>query len=173
MECERAVSILSRSIEGISSLREITSDQLVRYEEQLPEPIFQRARHVVSENERTLQAAVALDIGDLAECGRLMNESHSSLRDDFEVSCAELDLMVDLARKVDGVFGSRMTGGGFGGCTVSLVDANCAARFQEIVGEAYRKATGLTPSIFCCVPSTGSRRSFFMIGHALEQPNMV
>ncbi len=155
MECERAVSILSRSIEGISSLREITSDQLVRYEEELPEPIFQRARHVVSENERTLQAAVALDIGDLAECGRLMNESHSSLRDDFEVSCAELDLMVDLARKVDGVFGSRMTGGGFGGCTVSLVDANCAARFQESVGEAYRKATGLTPSIFCCVPSPG------------------
>jgi galactokinase len=154
-ECESAVERLAAAIEGIASLRDVTPEQLALYGVKLPERIFRRARHVVSENARVLQAAAALEIGDVAKCGQLMNESHVSLRDDYEVSCAELDLMVELACGVDGAFGARMTGGGFGGCAISLVKADCVERFREIVGEAYRSATGLTPSIFSCAPGSG------------------
>ena len=102
-----------------------------------------------------LQAATALAAGDLAEFGWLMNESHRSLRDDYQVSCPELDLMVELARGAPGVYGARMTGGGFGGCTVNLVEANRVESFKEIVGEAYKDATKLTPRIFVCAPGAG------------------
>lgn len=154
-ECESAVARLSAVIEGVASLRDVAPEQLTQHGAILPERIFRRARHVVSENARVLKAAAALESGDVAQCGRLMNESHASLRDDYEVSCAELDLMVELARGIDGAFGARMTGGGFGGCVISLVKANCVERFREIVGEAYKSATGLTPSIFSCAPGPG------------------
>jgi galactokinase len=154
-ECERAVSLLSIELDDVRALRDVSLEQLERHAAHLPETIFRRARHVVSENARTLHMARALEAGDLARCGRLMNDSHRSLRDDYEVSCAELDLMAELARGVDGVYGSRMTGGGFGGCTVSLVEASEVDCFREIVGAQYEKATGLTPSIFCCTPASG------------------
>ena len=120
--------------------------------------ILRRARHVVTENARTLSAAAALEARDLKHFGRLMNESHASLRDDYEVSCAEADLMVDLAQKMNGVFGARLTGGGFGGSTVNLVDAEAAERFMRSIAEAYKDATGLTPQIFCATPSAGVGR---------------
>jgi galactokinase len=153
--CERAVALLSTPLEGVKALRDVTQDQLTRFAALLPDPLLRRARHVVSENARVLHAEAALAAGDLAECGWLMNESHRSLRDDYEVSCPELDLMVELARAIPGVHGARMTGGGFGGCVVGLVEADRVEEFREIVGEAYRDATKLTPRIFACAPAAG------------------
>ena len=154
-ECERAVSSLSAVIDRVKALRDVTPAELARFSALLPETILRRARHVVTENARVLQAATALDADDPAECGLLMGASHSSLRDDYEVSCPELDLMVDLARGAPGVYGARMTGGGFGGCTVNLVDARFVKSFQDFIAAAYHDATGLTPQIFCCAPDAG------------------
>lgn len=155
-ECERGVALLSTVLGSIAALRDVTPHDLERHAGLLPEPILRRCRHVVSENARVSAAAAALDSGDLALCGRLMNESHESLRTDYEVSCPELDLMVELARGVRGVLGARMTGGGFGGCTVSLVEAEAVDRFTEIVGRAYQEATGKVSSIIACRPGPGA-----------------
>lgn len=154
-ECETAVALLREALPGRAALRDMTLDDLAAHGAALPETIFRRARHVVTENARVLEMAAALKTGDLARCGTLMNASHLSLRDDYEVSCAESDLMVSLAQRCEGVFGARMTGGGFGGCTVNLVAPQSVDRFVETVGEGYRKATRLTPHIFCCAPSSG------------------
>ncbi|MGD9657760.1 MAG: galactokinase [Methylocystis sp.] len=155
-DCERAVAALSTRIAGIAALRDVTFDQLMRYADSMPELVFRRARHVVGEIDRTLRAAAALDAGDLEECGRLMNLSHDSLRDDYQVSCVELDLMVDIARGVPGVHGARMMGGGFGGCTINLVDGTHVEAFTQAMAERYRSATGVTPPIIACVPGAGA-----------------
>jgi galactokinase len=136
-------------------LRDVSPADLAMHADLLPEPISSRCRHVVSENVRVLEAVAALESHDLGLCGRLMTESHKSLRDDYAVSCVELDLMVALARKVPGVLGSRMTGGGFGGCAVSLVETGAVDRFTDIVARAYRDATGKAPRIFACSPGPG------------------
>src|SRR5208283_4186439 len=159
-ECERAVALLSQKLDGVSALRDVSPEQLALCGGELPDPILRRARHVVTEDARTLGAAAALEAGDLALFGRLMNASHASLRDDYEVSCAEADLMVDLAQDMQGVFGARMTGGGFGGSTVNLVEAGATERFMVSIEEAYRRATRLTPQIFCATPSAGVGRVF-------------
>ena len=155
-DCERAVAALSTRLDGVSALRDVTFAQLMRYADSMPELIFRRARHVVGEIDRTLRAAAALDAGDLKECGRLMYLSHESLRDDYEVSCAELDLMVDIARSLPGVYGARMMGGGFGGCTINLVEASRAEAFAQAMADRYRTATGVTPPILTCVPGPGA-----------------
>ncbi|HTO79008.1 MAG TPA: galactokinase, partial [Methylocystis sp.] len=157
-QCEQAVALLSQKLGGVTALRDVSPEQLALFGAALPELILRRARHVVTENARTLAAAAALEEGDLALFGTLMNGSHASLRDDYEVSCGEADLMVDLAQNMEGVFGARMTGGGFGGSTVNLVEASAAERFMVSIGEAYRAATGLTPQIFCATPSAGVGR---------------
>jgi galactokinase len=113
---------------------------------------------VVTENQRVVAAAAALQSGDLAVFGQLMGESHRSLRDDFEVSCAELDLMVTLASDCAGVYGSRMTGGGFGGCTISLVAENSIDAFKETVANGHLKATGRQPEIYVCSAAQGVAR---------------
>ncbi|MGD9544403.1 MAG: galactokinase [Methylocystis sp.] len=154
-DCERAVAALSTRIAGVSALRDVTYAQLMRYADSMPERVFRRARHVVGEIDRTLRAAAALDAGDLEECGGLMNLSHDSLRDDYQVSCAELDLMVEFARGVPGLYGARMMGGGFGGCTINLVEATRAEAFAQSMAERYRAATGVTPAILTCVPGPG------------------
>jgi galactokinase len=154
-DCERVVALLSRPLGGIKALRDVTAAQLAHYAALLPEVAFRRCRHVITENMRVLGAAAALEAGNIVECGRLMNESHASMRDDYEITCPELNLMVELAQGIGDVFGSRMTGGGFGGCTVSLVAADGVERFISIVGNAYRDATGLTPSIFPCSAAPG------------------
>lgn len=155
-ECEQAVVLLSARLNDLTALRDVTMEALVRHESILPENVFRRARHVVTENERTLRASAALEAGDLAECGRLMNASHKSLRTDYEVSCAELDIMAEVARRLPGVHGSRMMGGGFGGCVISLVDAAHTESFADIVSQRYREATGTAPSILRCIPGAGA-----------------
>ncbi len=154
-ECERAVELLGGKLLGVTALRDITPQQLALHGAALPEAILRRARHVVTENGRVLEMASALEAGDPVRCGELMNASHASLRDDYEVSCIESDLMVDLAQRAEGVFGARMTGGGFGGCVVCLVEPRTIDRLIETVGEEYRRRVGLTPQIFCCAPSEG------------------
>jgi galactokinase len=156
-ECERGVELLRRWLPGIRSLRDVSASDLQAHEENLPEPIRSRCRHVVTENARTLGAAAALRADDFEEMGRLMQESHASLRDDYEVSCRELDALVEIASSVSGVFGARMTGGGFGGCTVNLLRREALEEFQGTVAAEYNRATGKTPTIYISEPGDGAR----------------
>jgi galactokinase len=155
-ECERGVEILREALPGIAALRDVSLADFARFQGRLPEPVRQRCRHVISENERTLAATHALETGAVEEVGRLMNASHNSLRDDYQVSCRELDIMVETARSVPGVAGARMTGGGFGGCTVNLVWREALDIFHTIVSQEYLWATGLTPDIFTVEASGGA-----------------
>ena len=156
-ECEEAVRLLQPLL-GLSrgaQLRDVTLDQLEAHKAALPELLYRRARHVVSENERTLQAFELMSKGlskddNLPRFGQLLYASHASLRDDYEVSSRELDLLVDLARQVPGVAGARMTGAGFGGCTVNIVDAHSLTAFSSHVVEEYRKRTSLPARIYVC-----------------------
>ncbi len=158
-QCEAAVLALRQWYPNLASLRHVTFDELVRHETRLDALLFRRARHVVSENARVLESAKALEANHLKAFGALMNASHDSLRDDYEVSAAELDRMVGIARSCDGVYGARMTGGGFGGCTVNLVDANFIARFRERIVSEYQAATGIVPDIYDGTPVDGATHS--------------
>ncbi len=140
----------------IKALRDVSSAQFDKVQRKLPDVVRKRCRHVISEDERTQASIAALNDGALEEFGRLMNESHDSLRDDYQVSCKELDVMVDIARSQQGVLGARMTGGGFGGCTVNLVLADAVDDFVENVAKEYQQQTGLEPDIYISVPSRGA-----------------
>src|SRR4030095_5170629 len=118
--------------------------------------VYRRCRHVITENARVLSVADALERSDLHAFGRSMGESHQSLHDDYEVSSDELDLMVELAQKVEGVYGARMTGGGFGGCTVNLVQAENVTEFHTRVAEGYEQVTKLKPEIYICTAANGA-----------------
>jgi galactokinase len=155
-ECEHGVELLRAFLPGIRLLRDVTSADLQRYGQTLPPVTLQRCRHVVSEDERTLQAVVAMRTGRVEEFGRLMCQSHVSLRDDYEVSCRELDVMVEIARQQPNCLGARMTGAGFGGCTVSLVRADAAAQFARQVAAAYASQTGVVPDVYVCEASPGA-----------------
>jgi len=133
----------------------VSFSTLERLRSALPDVIYRRCRHVVSENARVLDAAVALEQRDLKRCGGLMYESHRSLRDDFQVSCPELDLLVDLASRCAGVYGSRMTGGGFGGCTVSLVEADAVENFVRHLSRGFEKQTHSTLETYVFRPVGG------------------
>ena len=139
-ECEEAVRLLQDVLPGISALRDVTFAQFEQHERILPHPIRRRARHVITENERTLAAADAMRRTDLREMGRLMYASHESLRENYEVTIPELDALVEETRKIPGVYGSRMTGGGFGGCTVSILRREILVEFQTRMTESYRAA---------------------------------
>jgi len=154
-ECELGVRLLAKYLPDARALRDVTFEDLKAYEHELPDIVSRRCRHVIGENARVLQAAAALELGDLQAFGNLMAESHRSLRDDFEVSCAELDLMVELAEQAEGVCGTRMTGGGFGGCTVALVQAGCVEAFKRTVQEGYERSTGCKPEIYVCSAADG------------------
>ena len=155
-ECEEAVRRLSAVIPGIRALRDVNLAQLEQHRTLLPETIWRRAYHVVSENARVLRAVAALRAGNIKEFGRAMAESHESLRDFYQVSCSELDIMVQIANQQRGTYGARMTGGGFGGCTVNLVDAQHAEEFQRQVAHAYEQATGISPQIYICSAANGA-----------------
>ncbi|MEZ5426894.1 MAG: galactokinase [Pyrinomonadaceae bacterium] len=155
-ECERGVGILKSFLPEISALRDVDSEELVFYKESLPETVFRRCRHIISENQRTLEAAEAFQKGDLDRVGKLMSQSHASLRDDFEVSCPELDLLVSLAENFGGAYGARMTGGGFGGCTISLIRREMREEFDEYLGSSYEQETGIRAEIFHVEPSDGA-----------------
>jgi galactokinase len=155
-ECEEGVRLLSRALPGVAALRDVTWQQLESQAKQLPETIYRRCRHVIGENDRVNRAAVALEENDLAGLGGFLFESHCSLRDDYEVSCPELDLMVDLAKKQPGVIGARMTGGGFGGCTVNLLHTEAVLDFQRSVARDYAQAIGVSPQIFVSLAAEGA-----------------
>jgi galactokinase len=157
-ECERAVEILKRFLPAIKALRDVSVEQLEHYGPELPGPTLKRARHVVSEDARTLESVTALKAGDIARFGALMNESHESLRSDYEVSCAELDALVEAARAMPGVYGSRMTGAGFGGCTVSLAADSGVEAFLRDVPVRYKEATGLNAVIYVTAAAQGAER---------------
>jgi len=155
--CEEGVRLLSRLIGPITALRDVTPEQLEAKRRKLPELIYRRCRHIVTENARVLEAERALNAGDFVACGRAMNASHVSMQKDFEITCPEVDMLAGLAQTVKGVYGSRMTGGGFGGCVVSLVEASAVDKATQILTDGYRIATGLDTDIFVCAPSDGVR----------------
>jgi galactokinase len=158
-ECEQGVELLRRAgLDGIHALRDVSESDLQEYGGALPDVIGRRCRHVVTENARTLAAADALGRGRLEEMGQLMLASHASLSRDYEVSCRELDLLVDIAMSVAGgaTLGARMTGGGFGGCTVNLVRRDALAEFSETITREYTNATGLTPNIYVSAAGEGA-----------------
>jgi galactokinase len=155
-ECERGVELLREWLPDICALRDVSVADFQRTVDRLPEPVRRRCRHVITENARTSAAAHALSTGDTAGMGRLMFGSHDSLRDDFEVSCAELDLLVEIAKSIEGVIGARMTGGGFGGCTVNLVARDALAEFQEKISRAYKQATNIDPAVYISEAGAGA-----------------
>lgn len=154
-ECEEGVRQLSKALPEIRALRDVSLADLGSHRGLLSDHIYKRCRHVVTEIARTRSAASALQSGEIAALRQLMAESHRSLRDDYGVSCRELNIMVDLAMQQPGVLGARMTGGGFGGCTINLVQAADSDQFCERVAEGYRAATGSRPDIYECEASQG------------------
>jgi galactokinase len=148
-ECETAARALCRS------LRDVTPPDLEKSRMGLADNLYRRARHVVTENARVQCAAVALKNENIDEFGRLMYQSHCSLRDDYEVSCRELDAMVQIASSLDGVIGARMTGGGFGGCTVNFVRRDRVEDFQVVLNGRYEQVTGLRPKVYVCAAGSG------------------
>lgn len=156
-ECERALSNLQTKL-NIKSLGDLSVESFNAHADLIESDIDRkRARHAVSENQRTLEAVSALEKGDLRKFGQLMDASHVSLRDDYEVTGKELDTLVALAWKEDGVIGSRMTGAGFGGCTVTIIKSENVEVFKKNVGKAYKKATGYEASFYIADVSAGAR----------------
>lgn len=151
-ECETAAEVL-----GVAALRDVSPAMFEARQSELPQVVRKRARHIVYEDQRVLDSVEALQRGDLHAFGALMYASHVSLRDDYAVSCEQLDVMVELARQVDGVYGARMTGAGFGGCTVNLVEPGRVKAFQQHVAPAYERQTGLKPAIYVCSVENGAR----------------
>ncbi|MGH9406359.1 MAG: galactokinase [Terriglobia bacterium] len=158
-QCAQAVERLRASGLAVNSLRDVRCDDLGRAQDVLEGVLLRRARHVVTENQRVLRAVRALEAEDLADFGGLMNQSHASLRDDYEVSSQELDKLVELAQAQPGVYGARMTGAGFGGCTVNLVRSEAAESFVEAVGDGYQKALGLKAEIYLLETADGALAS--------------
>jgi galactokinase len=159
-ECHAAVDAISK-FRPIKVLAEVSWDEFIALEDKIEDEVpRKRARHVISEIARTEQAVKELRAGNIVTFGQLMNGSHDSLRDDYEVTGEELDTMVDEARKIDGVLGSRMTGGGFGGCTVSLVKDEAIDTFIAQVGKNYEAKTGLKPKFYVAEIGDGAKRLF-------------
>jgi galactokinase len=156
-ECEEGVRCFAQWQPSVRALRDVTVELLDQYSKDLPATIRKRCSHVILENKRTLDMARALQDGDLNKVGELMRQSHSSLRDLYEVSCRELDIMVESAESLPGFIGGRMTGGGFGGCTVNLVREENAADFAAQIRERYRAATGIDAQIYLCSAEDGAR----------------
>jgi galactokinase len=173
-QCEAAAAKLARVLPGVAALRDVSPEELERHVPRSPKatgtavtdlaahlltPVeLRRARHVVTENERTLRAAEALKCSDFTGFGELMVASHYSLRDDYEVSCAEVDLLVELALGMPGVYGSRMTGAGFGGCTITLARPESAEAIQQELARRYQEETGIEPIVFTSAAAAGARR---------------
>jgi galactokinase len=155
--CEEGVRLLSRYLGPIQALRDVTPQQLESKRRKLPELIYRRCRHIVTENARVLEAERALETGDFVACGRAMNASHLSMRDDFEITCPEVDMLAGLAQHVKGVYGSRMTGGGFGGCTISLLEEWAIDKASQMLTDGYRIAMGRDVDIYVCTPSDGAQ----------------
>jgi galactokinase len=153
-ECEQAARIL-----GVSSLRDASAEQLETMKDKMSEVVYRRARHVIGEIQRTVRAVEEIRNSSWPTVGRLMYASHAALRDDYEVSCSELDAVVEIAESIGlkgGVFGCRMTGGGFGGCCVALVKADCAEETNKRIAVRYKEKTGIDAAIFGSRPAAGA-----------------
>ncbi|HMD79854.1 MAG TPA: galactokinase [Anaerolineales bacterium] len=153
---EEAVQLLQESLPHIKSLRDVSVEDFNRFVGKLPDKVAKRARHVVKEIERTSQAESLLEAGNIQHFGKLMNECHASLRDLYEVSCPELDVMVRIAQSLDGCYGARLTGAGFGGCTVNLVALEKAREFAQTLAEGYQSEAGYQPEIYITRASRGA-----------------
>lgn len=150
-ECEAAAERL-----GVSALRDVAFDDLSFALSELPETLAKRVRHIVTEDRRVIRTVNALREGDLTEVGKLLRESHESLRDDFEVSCHELDVLADIANAADGVYGARMMGGGFGGCVLFLIDRTRRESGLKAVAESYRKTVNIEPEVYDAAAGSGA-----------------
>lgn len=168
-EVEEACRILASHRPEIAFLRDATVADLEAWGHEIPPNALKRARHVITENQRTLDAADALLRHDLPTLGKLMHEAHVSYSQDFEASCAEADAMVDLAQDLPGLIGARLTGGGFGGCTINVVEKAHASGFAQALRERYRQATGIDPEIHICHASAGAHR----VELSVKSPNAV
>jgi len=157
-ECEEGVRILRSALPEVRALRDVTLSELEDHRQNITPKVFARCRHVITENGRVKRAVEALHKGDTAALGPLLEDSHRSLRDDYEVSCRELDLMVEIAGAQCGLIGARMTGGGFGGCSINLVESAAVSDFRRNVAAAYSSKTGLTPDIYVSPASEGAQR---------------
>jgi galactokinase len=155
-QCEEGLRVLAEGNPRLVALRDATLETLEENRGRIPPVVFARCHHVVSENQRTLEAASALEARDLKALGLLMAASHASLRDEYEVSCRELDLLVEAAASLDGVYGARMTGAGFGGCTVNLVRSDAVEAFREGVTRAFERAMGRRPKIYQSAAAAGA-----------------
>ncbi len=158
-ECDEGVKILSRWYPEIRALRDVSVGQLGQHQTEIPPTIYKRCLHVVSENTRVEEGARYLSNGDVSRFGYLMRESHRSLRDLFEVSCRELDVMAEIAESLEGYCGGRMTGGGFGGCTVNLVKTADAQKFAAEIAQRYQVALKIRPDIYVCSAANGASSS--------------
>ena len=157
-ECETALKEL-QAVTDIKAVGELTEEQFEEHKDAIKDPVRQkRAHHAVYENQRTIRAARALEKNDITLFGQLMNASHISLRDDYEVSCKEIDILVELAWKTEGVIGSRITGGGFGGCTVSIVKNDAVDTFVQEIGKAYFDKVGHEAEFYVVDIGDGARR---------------
>jgi galactokinase len=156
-QCEKGVRLLQAKLGNIMALRDVSSEQLEENKSLLPPLVYQRCRHVITENERVKKAVSVLQQGNISSFGDLLNQSHESLCTDYEVSCEELNHLVAIARQVDGTVGSRMTGAGFGGCTVNIVRESALEEFNTTILEEYEKCTGITAEIYVSRAEDGAR----------------
>jgi galactokinase len=159
--CEQAVELLRKYLPGINSLRDVSTVELAAYSTFLPDEIERRAEHVVKEIHRVDQAIIALRRGDARMFGGFMFASHKSLRDLYEVSLPELDSLVEIARGLPGIYGARLTGAGFGGCTVNLVESKAAPEFLQSLHEGYYRKTGREAKVYLCYASGGAQARQF------------
>jgi galactokinase len=155
-ECEAGVKVFQRSMPTVQALRDVGLGDLEKHRAELTDVVYRRCRHVINENRRVLDGAESLQAGDLQRFGHLMYESHRSLQQDYEVSSSELDLLVEIAGSCEGVYGSRMTGGGFGGCTITLVRSQSVDAFRQKITETYRAKTGITADLYVCSAAQGA-----------------
>lgn len=155
-ECHEAVAAIRETNPSVQSLRDVSLNEFLAVQDTIPVTPRKRARHVVTEDQRVLDFAAACRAGDLGEMGRLFVGSHRSMQYDYEITCEEINFLVDTAIKLPGVYGSRMTGGGFGGCTVSLVDPVAVPDFRNALTEAYGSRFGITPLFYHCIPADGA-----------------
>jgi galactokinase len=154
-QCEQAVSVIQKQQPEVSALRDVTPQQLERYQQQMPEIVYRRARHVVTENARVLRVSRALYEGRIEDVGQMLIEGHRSLRDDYEVSIAELDTLVEAAVEVEGCYGARLTGAGFGGCIIALAAEEAVPQVQAHLGEVYQATYGKQPAVYVTLPDNG------------------
>jgi galactokinase len=155
-EVEEGTRVLASYRPAIASLRDVTMEDLNNCRRSLPENVFRRCRHIITDSQRVLDGLSYLEAGEIAEFGRLMNEAHTSYWEDFEASCLECDLLVTLAQREAGCYGARLTGGGFGGCTVNLVEEAYSDRFVENMKRSYREMTSVDPDIYICRITAGA-----------------